>query len=458
MGKGFALRLFLIAYILFLPNLLHAATEKPLSKSDYCVKFLTLEKPAVSLRVPNVDWTQFRKNLSDMGYPVHIINEKQRSIHFDETDALAHFRDQMEKPNWKWGDPLSDSDYEKIADDDLVERLGFLALIPGFDAAKFVNALFRGRQSNFYGYSGYDDSEAKPFLWWSHLWLKGPLALRNAEALFEKDKSAGAAGWLLKWLEGEDRAKFGKTVMAALEKAFKTGDFARNHDEAQFLLQVVTHIPGEFRPANIKRAIDEEWLSIKRFRPIKLPAVKSCLFGYEHAGNCQYMTSGHIKSLGLGGRGREGDDWKNSVIIRVRGKVVGSLKLTGDPSMIALRNVTDEQGNLVLVIGGVYFLPKDLVEKLRNLTAGKENRWRGADLAELNVTPSTFLLNSNSWSDLNFADLIRISKNRLTKDELITFMESFHENVELNDPELGAKTWPELLIKLNNVRRLLESN
>lgn len=457
MASRFVLRLSLALSVLAIPSLTNGAGNGALSKADYCVKFLTVATTGSSPPVLNVDWNQFRKNLRDMGYPDHIIDEKQNSIHFEEAEVIRMFRDQLDRPDWEWGAPLSDADYDRIADDDLVEKLGFLAIMPGFDAAKFMNARLRGPQSNLYGYSRFDDSEAKPFLWWSHLWLTGPLAYKNASALFARNSTPGTAGWLLRWLAGDAREKFGLKVKAAMGSVFKNEEYDGD-DRAQFLLRVVTHVPEEFIPPNIKRALDEEWLSVKKYRPIRLPSVRSCLFGYEYAGNCQHMTNGHMEALGLSGKGRDAGSWRDAVIIRIGGKVVGSLKLTGDPSMIALRNVVDETGHLVLVMGGVYFLPKDLVEKLQQFPVGKTKRWRGVDLPELKVTPSTFLLNSSSWSDLNFGDLIRIAKNRLSKDELIAFMELFHERSELDDPVLNAKTWPELLAHLNRVRQMLEAN
>lgn len=86
----------------------------------------------------------------------------------------------------------------------------------------------------------------------------------------------------------------------------------------------------------------------------------------EECGTCPDMDHGHI----------EGHD---SHLVYLGGVLLGSLKLWGDPSMIALNDVADDKGRLVVARGMVYGVSKKIVARATTDRAGFIKLRRGSD-------------------------------------------------------------------------------
>ncbi len=81
--------------------------------------------------------------------------------------------------------------------------------------------------------------------------------------------------------------------------------------------------------------------------------------------------------------------------------------MAGDLTMIALRNVVDRDGQLLLAMGGVYNLPWPLCGELEELKISNQE-WAGIDVSYLAVSPSTFLINTSAIHELGSPDTFRL--------------------------------------------------
>ncbi|HTE58633.1 MAG TPA: hypothetical protein VK694_07905 [Verrucomicrobiae bacterium] len=107
------------------------------------------------------------------------------------------------------------------------------------------------------------------------------------------------------------------------------------------------------------------------------------------AGDCPVMDRGHRKTL-LEESTSEPSAHGNVALVSVQGQLVGSIKLTDNHSMLALRTVQDDAGNLPLVIGGVYIPGREVVEQAE-AAAAQQGKWARIELDTLEVRPLRFL-------------------------------------------------------------------
>lgn len=107
------------------------------------------------------------------------------------------------------------------------------------------------------------------------------------------------------------------------------------------------------------------------------------------AGDCPVMDRGHRKTL-LEESIHEPSAYGNVALVSVQGQLVGSIKLTDNHSMLALRTVQDDAGNVPLVIGGVYIPEREIVEQAE-AAAAQQGKWARIELDTLDVRPLRFL-------------------------------------------------------------------
>jgi hypothetical protein len=128
--------------------------------------------------------------------------------------------------------------------------------------------------------------------------------------------------------------------------------------------------------------------------------------------------------------------------------------------MIALRNVVDSEGKLILAIGGVYHINYDTADTLESVKVKNGQLWKVAKLDQLYLHPSTFLFNENTWDDLNFVPILKAMRRQLPNENLLDILFEFAEDQSLDKQkqlELTSTTWPLLIEKLDLVRQQLES-
>jgi hypothetical protein len=102
-------------------------------------------------------------------------------------------------------------------------------------------------------------------------------------------------------------------------------------------------------------------------------------------GNCEEMQRTHNITFFRKG------NWDGAlVLIYLKGQLIGTLKLEGDPSMLALRHVQNSNGDTLLVTGGIYGIDKENLSRARR-AAEHQGRWARLDLTWLRVGPVGYL-------------------------------------------------------------------
>jgi hypothetical protein len=407
-------------------------------KSDHCVKWLTLN---YSSDIPRtVDLGSYRRNLLKLGYPNQVIDEKINEM----VKAPEEIKTILEN----YPATLDSEQIKELAsgvnNTKILDQLGYWQEIPGFLADEFIWEFILFYKSNLF------DRHVKSLLYWSHLWMNSPRAYNIAKLLLQATNDPHFSGWLLKEYQGPKKDFLMRAITRKLQKTFRVQP--TDYDYHQFLLKVASYIPTKFIPKEIRDNLNY-WIDTKNYPSVVNDAVETTYFGELRAGNCQFMTCGHIESLGLMTFATE--NWKRNILIRVNGMLVGSLKLHGNASMLALRNVVNSDGQTVLVQGGVYTLPVDLVNEIFTIKL-KKSTWQGVDLTSLKVVPHSIMLNDNAWSELNDASLLELAKDGLTKDKLVEVAIAFSDSEETIQDLLENKTWPELLKRIDKIRRAFE--
>jgi hypothetical protein len=144
-------------------------------------------------------------------------------------------------------------------------------------------------------------------------------------------------------------------------------------------------------------------------------------------------------------------------LIFVNDRLVGLVKGEFEPSFLALRNVTDRRGRLVLVMGGVYTISNAIPlasARPRDVDGVPELR-----LTSLGVRPKSFLLNYKAWAQGMPSLILRVAKPHLTKRELKdvrSALEDFKENVLRIDIAAERLVWFALLDALASFRDRFE--
>jgi len=415
-----------------------------------------------------VDWSAIQEHMLSLGYPSRIVEEKLKQIEWYDADALQLIRDSLKQKNWQWGATLSETDSRRIGKQlsyyhnhtDSLSALPFWNSLRGFNAPAAINAYLRNGASSRLG-----DQEQKVLAQYAPLWLRGPLALENAQLYFKGTDRQDAKiemRWLLENLPERARTTMVADLKERLERDYK--GFPRSPSlQAESALTILSTLPWANLPSKIREDFEVNWIDLKKFPPIVLDNIRHIARGFESAGDCPYMANGHIRSLGLQDcdiSGGKNEDLGEAILIRVNGNLVGSLKQTGDPSMIALRNVFDNEGRLVLAIGGVYHLDQDTAENVMKKFK-KSKDWIYADLESLQVHPHTFLLNSDSWDNMNLPLLLTLAKKSVSKDEMLKVIFDMSDDYSGSSSKnlhetLHQNVWFKLLEELNRVRRNLE--
>lgn len=388
-----------------------------------------------------VEWSSIVESMQAAGYPEHIVKKKLRTIEWDPKKAMNTIR-LYNRADWKWGEELNRKFYQNLAKayvvagsdaflekeyynaDAVIETLPYWHSIKDFDAAEFVYAYLHSKDKD--GLQVGED-EIKSLLYYTPIWLEGPHALINAKRFYKSLGQQGSIHLVANHLTRRNRAQFMKYVRKQLNKDFfeAVDDY---EDDAEKDMRFTAILPWRSMPTAVRDYLNEQWVDLKAYPAIRMDSVHIIANGYQDAGNCEMMTNGHMNSLGLhldkgcptNAIGRE--EWKESVLIRVNGVLVGSLKLVGDPSMLALRNVMDENGHLVLAMGGVYHIEKDVYNEIAYMQRNRNGRWRSINVSSLGVHPHSYMLNDNAWTDTNKYQMIRVLGEKVSREDLYTII------------------------------------
>ena len=413
-----------------------------------------------------VDWTPVVESFAEAGYPERIAREKLEELSWDEGFVLDSVRRVVDDSQWDWGDKLTRKDVVALARspdfgfyhrDFILKNLPYWHSFKGFDATIFVNEWLKAKAKENHGL---DEEQVNYLRRYAKLWLKGELGFKNAQMFFEQLQEVQDVSWMSKQLPSARRRKIERLIRREIQRDFFQ---KKDADIASEDLVYSSMLPWANLPADVRDYMAENYIDLEAYKPIKLDSIHLISNGYHGAGNCQMMTNGHVNSLGLhnpecdeGAIGFE--EYKNAILIRVRGKLIGSLKLVGDNSMIALRNVFDSNGRLVLAMGGVYHIDKTTFDRM-DIQRSRSRNWKSVRLNSLGVHPHSFLLNEAAWTSTNATQLLQIAAEAMTRDELLAIIRQLpdHNVFESEESEeMRKKAWTGLLKALDRVRNELE--
>jgi hypothetical protein len=384
-----------------------AATPRVI-KQEYCVNLIQYQIN---------EFTAFRENLLKLGYPPSVIDKKIEELRKEQSIVDRLSSEQNIKQ-------LATLNYKNV----VLNHLGLWEKIPGFSPHEFIWQFV----SNLNAYeTQYEQNYTvlKSLLYWSHYWVQGPHSFLIAKKIWSLFKKPFVAGWILKEYRGRQKQDLENFITTEIEELKQ--DPNETH---QLLMEIQSYIPAKLIPNNFKSEL-VKWESSNRYPPIVNDFIDTVYFGNLTCGHCGYMLHSHLETLGLLEKEKE---WRNNVLIYVKGMLVGSVKLIGNHSMIALRNVVRSNGQIVLMQGGTYTLPKDYMNEILALKK-LEKGWQGINFSNLNVVPLSIPLNENVWGNIFITETVLKMVNENSKSQIAE-----------------EKIWAEILKRIDNVRRAFE--
>lgn len=444
---------FILSGVAFVaPESVAAKSKGPalFAKRSHCVVWL---KPAMNdgWDSTKTDWAAVRANLLHLGYPDRIATKKLNELPFYRGDAHSQIREAIQDQTWNGVRPLTEGEYIALVKDsslavEILKSLPLWSGFQGFDPAAFVAISLQ--YGNFWRnrYDGTDD-----FNLWAPLWADHIHGVASATRFLAVTELPVSLPWLLSFFKNSEAAQeeITKAYIQNISVRLKDSEYS---DES-IIVSAATHLSMSLWPADLVRVVQER-VDLKKYPPVTLSSVETCERGYKEAGDCQIMTKAHLDTLGVFPKKYAAPEvWRSTVLIRVNGVLVGAIKREGDPSMLALRNVINANGQLVLMMGATYHLSKDLYALIDAQFVHKpKHRWIGVDLEQLTVHPNSFLLNQASWPSLYKNAILDLMRGKLTAEDLAA------REVPYGRPsfQLAKKVRGEILRRIELLRQTLD--
>lgn len=260
-------------------------------------------------------------------------------------------------------------------------------------------------------------AELAPIKLHEELWLK--TILHSA-----KNGDRALLGVFARWspLMGKDlkqqkdiKDALAKVVIAELEKSpeksaiaiatlFKEFQFSKSQqtkilrllEDSPAVLQFLNFVDPQSLPLEFVRQINHLW-KIPDTALSKLDVEESAISLVKHTdyrcGQCAFMMMGHRGSL-IEGEKRifPTTRYGRAILIRLNGKIIGSVKGSTDPSFLALRNVRSAKTSQnILWAGGVYQTDSTLAKLVRIQLENFEDDFPVIDVKSITLKPLTFL-------------------------------------------------------------------
>lgn len=188
----------------------------------------------------------------------------------------------------------------------------------------------------------------------------------------------------------------GKLTTALADRPDVLDELLSNIDKDQSLALFGELGPDSDHIKRMEHEIGAEAVSLQNVRQVR---------HVDHfAGSCPKMDWRHESTLF--GEDDTDDYEGDATLVSVDGSLVGSIEMTGRNSMMALKNVKNTAGNLVLVAGGVYVPRQSVVDKAK-ATFAADGKWSHITLDELSVRPLRFAGAANEWDDEYFKKTIQ---------------------------------------------------
>ncbi|MEO0336985.1 MAG: hypothetical protein AAF202_11350, partial [Pseudomonadota bacterium] len=338
-----------------------------------------------------VDWSDLKKQIYALGYSRPIATEKleERASTQAKDKIVSLIQVGLADEDWQFDTEFSESEMQKFASfnfssyhlSEILSLMAYFSSIPGFDSSLFVYSQYVARDREV------DIEDLTRLLKMAPLWMQADTRIEIVNALISKFAPRKGDPFrvvaLLNQLSVDERELAGPAARKFLDSHMALEDLDRSAGSI-VPLQAAAVLPYEQQPDVIKDMLGK-FVNLKKYRPITLRTVETLSCATHDAGDCEEMTQGHLGSLMV----PDSQHADQSLFLTIGTKVLGQLKLVGDHSFMAFRNVFDESGRLVLAMGGVYHLSsriyydfesKDLIEM--GFTPGP---WFGPALDEANA-------------------------------------------------------------------------
>ena len=152
------------------------------------------------------------------------------------------------------------------------------------------------------------------------------------------------------------------------------------------ILAVLSALPLAEIPASF-RAEFAKWIPFRETL-MKTDSVIPVRHVNNFAGTCAWMTSAHYETFI--GRGFEPETYGDVTLIYINQKLIGSMKMDRDRSIIGVKNILDSKGRLTMVIGGVYTTTSEITIQAEQ-SFKKQGKFAKLYLEEISLFPMEFV-------------------------------------------------------------------
>ena len=338
----------------------------------------------VAARHDLIDWRLFVAHLRRTNFAARTGPVSGTEFRWWPETALRLAREAFDDPAWDWSVGFTaDASYrlgQNSAFD--VSSLPLWAGVRGFDPVAAMRGYFDSPGRQLYPPEQEAVAAVAPF------WLRGPDALVMALAFWRGFNSPywrSALDVVHDQLPPEERDRFRTVVLDDITSAKRRPGV---HDDHNLILRTLPCAGAVMR--HIGNARRSDWIDLERDPARRVRGVRHVTFDLARGGWCDEMSTGHLKSLTDPRR-------LPPRPVFVDGVLVGVIKRRGDPSMLALRNITDARGRLVLVTGGVYRVANSaLTDEPESVIRGQPRALR---LDDLGVRAVSFLFHWVGWRE-----------------------------------------------------------
>lgn len=119
----------------------------------------------------------------------------------------------------------------------------------------------------------------------------------------------------------------------------------------------------------------------------------------NYAGTCAWMGGAHHETL-IEEYHADSETHGNVTLLYVDGKLIGSMKMYRDRSIMGLRTVQDSEGRHPVVIDGVYVTTKEITEQAEEVHK-EQGKWAKLHLSKLPLFPMEFAWIYEGYSPLS---------------------------------------------------------
>ncbi len=314
-------------------------------------------------------------------------------------------------PDWRTRERFSPKDFDPIEDHQIPGIMRILPLLVAryqVDAPSLAAHLFK-RLPKFNQIMDQSD-----ILRSISLWSVGPVGQANLLTIeenadgvqlnfllpFAHDKEALRSQYNNRLIADMKRAEFSQTWKDGAWKADKPGVIYGGG----WALKTLSKIPLKDMPTEIQSRMHNIWLKLDTYKPVVTDKVVTTNIGSCRYGECptRFMTfmSTLIRPLNRE-LYPEADTELTAgalALVKVDGHILGAVKFIGDDegySFLAIRNVMNSEGRLVMAMGGVYALQSTFLDAALQAYE-KQGKWTVIETDRFLVEPQSFFLNRSA--------------------------------------------------------------